>query len=64
MSQSRVEFEEHAQKKRSSIVHEFIGFMADNKKWWMAPIIVCLAALLALAFLAGTGAGPFVYTIF
>jgi hypothetical protein len=46
------------------IVGELWGFMRDNKKWWLAPILIVLLLLGALIFLAGTSAAPFIYTLF
>ncbi len=57
-------FEDQAKKKRTSLVGEFYGFLRDNKKWWLAPVIVSVLGLGALIFLAGTGAAPFIYTLF
>jgi hypothetical protein len=57
-------FEALAQKKRSSILSEFWGFLKYNKKWWLLPIIIVLLLLGVLVLLAGTSAAPFIYTIF
>lgn len=43
---------------------EFISFLKENKKWWLAPILVALLLFGALIILAGTGAAPFIYTLF
>ena len=40
------------------------GFMKENKKWWLVPLIVTLVLFGALVFLAGTGVAPFIYTLF
>lgn len=64
MARSMNEFEKESLKSRASFVGEFIDFVAHNKKWWLLPIILCLAILAFLAFFAGTGAAPFVYTLF
>ena len=32
------EFLKASKEKDSSLVAEFIGFMKENKKWWLAPI--------------------------
>jgi Family of unknown function (DUF5989) len=39
-------------------------FMRENKKWWLLPILVCFALFGALLLLSGTGAAPFIYTLF
>jgi hypothetical protein len=49
---------------RSSLVGEFIEFLSENKKWWLAPIIVSILLLGALVMLGGTAAAPFIYTLF
>lgn len=63
MTRQGTEFEQESKKERASLVGEFISFMANNKKWWLLPIIVCLGLLAMLALFAGTGAGIFVYPL-
>jgi hypothetical protein len=43
---------------------EFWDFLRHNKKWWLLPILITLAAVAALAFLSAGPAGPFLYTLF
>ena len=50
--------------KNDNIVRELWGFMSDNKKWWLAPILLSMLAVGALAVFGGSGAAPFVYTLF
>jgi hypothetical protein len=64
MPETKNEFEQEAAKGRSSFVGEFVHLLANNKKWWLLPILLCLAMLAALVFFGGTGAAPFIYTIF
>lgn len=49
---------------RTSLVRELFDFLVDNKKWWLAPIVIAILGLGLLVFLAGTGAAPFIYTLF
>jgi hypothetical protein len=49
---------------RSGLVGEFVDFLKDNKKWWLAPIIISILALGVLVLLGGTAAAPFIYTLF
>lgn len=51
-------------KRRRGIVVELVGFLMQNKKWWLAPILVCILGLGLLVFFGGTGLGPFIYTLF
>ena len=53
-----------AVKGRTSFVGELLTFVGTTKKWWLLPIILCLTVLALLAYFAGSGAAPFVYTIF
>lgn len=47
------------------LLKDFLGFMAQRRKFWLAPIIVVLLLFGALLVLAGGSAiGPFIYTIF
>ena len=53
-----------AQEGRQGLVSEFWDFLKHNKKWWLLPIIIVILALGALVFLSGSGAAPFIYTLF
>ena len=57
-------FAEHAAQEQVGIVQEFFDFLRHNKKWWLTPIIVILLLITVFAVLAGTGAAPFIYTLF
>jgi hypothetical protein len=50
--------------RRPGIVSEFIGFMAENKKWWLLPILLVILLLGLVVFLGGSGLAPFIYTLF
>lgn len=52
------------QRSHTGVVGELVGFMAHNKKWWLTPIIVMLLLLGVLIVIGGTGAAPFIYTLF
>lgn len=58
------EFSREAEAAQPGIVREFVDFLLHNKKWWLAPIIVLLLLVGLLVVLAGTGAAPFIYTLF
>ncbi|MBN2192100.1 MAG: hypothetical protein JW751_04730 [Polyangiaceae bacterium] len=61
----RDEFEaELSRNERTSLIREVYEFLLDNKKWWLTPIIVAILGLGLLVFLTGTGAAPFIYTLF
>lgn len=57
-------FEQASSESRDSIVAEFLYFLAENKKWWLAPIIIVLLGVGGLLLLSATGAAPFIYTLF
>lgn len=50
--------------KNSSLAREFFDLICRHKKWWLAPILVMVLLLSALMFLGGSGAAPFIYTLF
>ena len=58
------DFVAQAEADRTGIVSEFYDFLKDNKKWWLAPILISILALGALVLLGGTAAAPFIYTLF
>ncbi|HWX18924.1 MAG TPA: DUF5989 family protein [Candidatus Binatia bacterium] len=45
-------------------MREIWGFMKENKKWWLLPLVVALLVLGLLVLLSGTGLAPFIYTLF
>lgn len=47
------------------VVSELWLFMRENKKYWLAPIVVTLVLVGALLVLAqGSAIAPFIYTLF
>jgi len=58
------EFARHASAGSTGILREFWLFLRDNKKWWLTPIIIVLLLVAVLIVLGGTGAAPFIYTLF
>jgi hypothetical protein len=57
-------FSREAEAAQPSLLREFWDFLRHNKKWWLAPIVIILALFGLLIVLAGTGAAPFIYTLF
>ena len=58
------DFAAQAREERTGLLAEFWDFLRDNKKWWLAPIIISILALGALVMLGGSAAAPFIYTLF
>ena len=58
------EFEQLADSPDPGIVREFLEFLRDNKKWWLAPILIVTLLLVGLVFLSASPAAPFIYTLF
>ena len=58
------DFIEQANQSRVGLEGEFVDFLKDNKKWWLAPIIISILGLGLLVMLGGTAAAPFIYTLF
>ena len=57
-------FEQQANRRQCGIVGEFAFFLLHNKKWWLTPIILALLMLGILVTVGGSGAAPFIYTLF
>ena len=53
-----------ATQQRVGLVTEMWQFLRENKKWWLAPIVISVLGLGALILLGGTAAAPFIYTLF
>lgn len=58
------DFAAQATEGRSGLAGEFVDFLKDNKKWWLAPIVISILGLGLLVVLGGTAAAPFIYTLF
>ena len=59
------DFEKIAQTSReASMPVAFWQLLKDSKKWWLLPILGVLFLFAILLILAGTGAAPFIYTLF
>lgn len=47
------------------VINELWQFMRENRKFWLAPIVVTLVAVGVLLVLAkGSAIAPFIYTLF
>ncbi|MFO1076546.1 MAG: DUF5989 family protein [Planctomycetota bacterium] len=57
------EFLNAASGKDQGIVAEFVQFMAENKVWWLTPILVVFGLLGILLILGATGVAPFIYAL-
>ena len=43
---------------------ELIYFLKTSKRWWLTPIILAILLLGLLVIFGGSGAAPFIYTLF
>jgi len=64
MSAPENEFEKAAQAKQDNILAEFLGFLKQNKKFWLLPLIIVMLLLAALLIFGSSAAAPFIYTLF
>ena len=53
-----------AEERGGGLFRDLWGFLRENKKWWMLPILIVLLLFGLLIFLSGTGLAPFIYTLF
>jgi uncharacterized protein YdaL len=58
------DFQRQAEQAPRGLLAEFLDFLLHNKKWWLIPIVVVLFFVGLLVFLSGSGAAPFIYTLF
>ena len=58
------DFEQTARGQQIGIVREFWDFLKHNKKWWLTPVILSLLLIALLVIAGGSGAAPFIYTLF
>jgi hypothetical protein len=55
---------EKADRKNTSLLAEMIGFLGQNKKWWLLPIMAVFLVIGLLVLIQTTAAAPFIYTFF
>ena len=53
-----------AEQRQGSLLTDLWGFLKQNKKWWLLPILIILLVFGVLIFLSGTALAPFIYTLF
>jgi hypothetical protein len=58
------DFERAASTQSTSAWRDWLDYVKRSGKWWLVPVLLVLALLTALVFLAATPAGPFIYTLF
>jgi drug/metabolite transporter superfamily protein YnfA len=50
---------------KAQILGEFWAFLKQEKKYWIAPIVIVLLLFgLLLVFAQGSAVAPFIYTLF
>lgn len=64
MAEQKTEFEQAGATRRPTLAKEFLLFLKENKKWWLLPILLVLGVVGVLVMLGGSGAAPFIYTLF
>ncbi len=48
----------------SGLWEEFRTFLMQHKLWWIAPILIVLAAVGALLLMSDSAFAPFIYPVF
>jgi hypothetical protein len=65
MTLDKSEFEMAGQESpHGGMLAEYWAFLRHNKKWWLLPILLILAAFGVLLLFSGSAAAPFIYTLF
>ncbi len=58
------DFAQNVEGRARGFFAESLYFLRQNRSWWLSPVIVALLLIGLLVVLAGTGAAPFIYTLF
>lgn len=64
MAKKNQSFAEAAKGRQRGMLAEVGHFIVHNKKWWLTPIVVVLLLVSLLVVLGGSGAAPFIYSLF
>ena len=47
------------------IIAEYLSFLKKAKKWWLAPVVICILLLgLLIVLTKGSALAPFIYALF
>ena len=49
---------------RFGLLGEFLQFLREEKKWWLAPLLIMIALLSLLVAVSASPVAPFIYTLF
>ncbi len=58
------EFSSEAEKPDRGLIAELWQMIREERKWWIAPIVIVLLVLGVLVLLSTTAAAPFIYSLF
>lgn len=64
MSENEKALNALAEEGGQGVIKEIWHMLRTNKKWWLTPIVLVLLLVAGLVVLGGTGAAPFIYSIF
>ena len=57
-------FVEAGEDEQMGLVAEFIGFIKENKKYWLIPLMIILLLMGLILIAGGSSFAPFIYTLF
>jgi hypothetical protein len=60
----RDDFTRNAEGRQPGFFTEMWWYLRANRKWWLTPVIVIVVVLGLLVVIGGSGAAPFIYTLF
>ena len=62
--ESKLEFQRLAEERPRSFLAEFAGFLWEEKRWWLLPIVLVLLVISLFIVVTNTAVGPFIYVLF
>ncbi len=57
-------FVRQSEERAHGVMRETFDFLANNKKWWLLPIIVALVLVGIVILVGSSPASPFIYPLF
>ena len=58
------DFESRIKERPPGLLRELWRLLMSNKKWWLVPLLIVFLLVGLLVVLGGSGAAPFIYTLF
>jgi len=58
------DFARKASEARPGLLREYWAFLREEKKWWLAPLLISLLVAMGFVVIGGSSIAPLIYALF